>query len=161
VTGSPSDDHRPARTPDDGAEPPTAEPAPEAATPEAAPALSAPAAPEDQAADAEAQAATAEPAPAEPEVRVADVVDRSTVRHAPRYGRFILAGVVVGAVAALLLAVLTPQSQYARSDLFWILLLGLGLVCGIAGAVLAVVLDRRSIARRDARTAGRHTPPAA
>jgi hypothetical protein len=102
----------------------------------------------------------AEPDPG-PDVRVADVVDRRTVRHAPRFGRFILAGVALGAVLAFLLAILTPPSQYARSDLFWILFLGLGFVCGIAAAGLAVVLDRRSLARREARTAARRTPPAA
>jgi len=100
-------------------------------------------------------------APAEPEVRVADVVDRSTVRHAPRYGRFILAGVVLGAVVSGLLALLTPSSQYSPSDLFWLLFLLLGFVFGLAAAGLAVVLDRRSIMRRDARTAERLTPPEA
>ncbi|GAA4285966.1 hypothetical protein [Georgenia daeguensis] len=146
MTGSPTHDSRPARTPDSTAERATTEPAAAAADPAG-----------------EAAAHVAEPAvpSAEPEVRVADVVDRATVRHAPRFGRFILAGVALGAVAALLLAFLTPPSQYARSDLFWILFLGLGFFCGIAAAGLALVLDRRSLARRKARTAARRTPPAA
>jgi hypothetical protein len=167
VTGSPSDDPRPARTPDDLAEPPTAEPASEAETvPEVEPAVGptpqpSPAVQPDTPEAASTVSATAASDPAEPEVRVADVVDPSSVRHAPRYSRFILTGVVGGAVAALLIALLTPPSQYARSDLFWILFLGLGLLGGIVGATLAVVLDRRSLVRRDARTAGRRTPPGA
>ncbi|WP_052436295.1 hypothetical protein [Georgenia sp. SUBG003] len=125
------------------------------------PQADAPAEPAD--APAEPADAPAEPAdaPAEPEVRVADVVDRSTVRRAPRYGRFVLAGVALAAVVSGLLALLTPPSQYSPSDLFWILFLLLGFVLGLAAAGLAVVLDRRSVRRRDARTAGRRTPPEA
>ncbi|PFG40228.1 hypothetical protein ATJ97_2749 [Georgenia soli] len=122
------------------------------------PAASEPASIEPAAAEEPVPAAS-EATPAEPEVRVADVVDRSTVRHAPRYGRFILAGVLLGAVVAGLLALLTPASQYSPGDLFWILFLLLGFVLGLAAAGLAVVLDRRSLQRRDARAAERRTPP--
>lgn len=189
MTGTPSD-HPSARTPDPLAEGQTApapsqradadrtgEPAAESrgstAAPEeadsAAPGASEAAAPAPTAPEelAPAPAAPEEPAPTEeaastePEVRVADVVDRRTVRHAPRYGRFILVGVVLGAVVSLLLALLSSPSQFARSDLFWILFLALGLFGGIAGAVAAVVLDRRSLARRDARATERRTPPGA
>ena len=169
MTGSPTDDPRPTRTPESADERSTTERAPtghpvaesgvpsaEAAEPSAVnptptvPAVSGQPEP------------VSEPEPErEPGVRVADVVDRRTVRQAPRFGRFILAGVALGAVFAFLLAFLTPPSQYAWSDLFWILFLGLGFFFGIVAAGLAVVLDRRSLARREARTAPRHTPPAA
>ena len=166
MTGSSPDDDP--RLPD--AHPPTADPvtAPHAAvrpapTADAAPASVEPAATEPApvepaAVESEPFPGAADAAPAEPEVRVADVVDRSTVRHAPRYGRFILAGVLLGAVVAGLLALLTPPSQYSPGDLFWILFLLLGFVLGIAAAGLAVVLDRRSIRQRDARAAERRTP---
>lgn len=169
MTGSPLDDPRPARTPDSAAERPAAEPVPAAASTDAAPVGTAPAVPgvsappEPEPGPEPRPERNPENGPPEPEpgVRVADVVDRRTVRQAPRFGRFILAGVALGAVLALLLAFLTPPSQYARSDLFWILFLGIGFICGIAAAGLAVVLDRRSLARREARTAARRTPPAA
>ncbi|WP_448073603.1 hypothetical protein [Georgenia yuyongxinii] len=92
-----------------------------------------------------------------PLYRVADVVDPETVRHAPRFGRFVLLGVVLGALLALALAVLTPPSDLARSDLFWLLFLGLGVTGGMAGLGVAVVLDRRSWRRRAA--AGGHDAP--
>lgn len=148
MTAAPPDDSRPSHAPDGEAEGPDVPPAPTQPE-EALPA------------EPDAEATTSEQDPAEPEVRVVDVVDRRTVRQAPRYGRFVLAGVILGAVVSMLLAFLTPPSQYARGDLFWILFLGLGLLLGVGAAVLALVLDRRSVRRRDARTRDSRQPPVA
>ena len=120
---------------------PTAESAP---SPEAAPAPVPPAA-EDVTAD--------EQVPSEPDApvaRVVDVVDTSRVRRAPLYGRFGFAGVVVGALLSLgLTFVPVPQDQLSRGSLFLLLLIGLGTAGVLGGLAWALVLDRRSLRRRD------------
>ena len=93
------------------------------------------------------------------ERRVADVVDPATVRQAPRIGRFILLGAVLGTALAAVLALATPASELDRSDLFWFLLLGLAPVGALTGAVVALVLDRRSFRARSARGAGEGARP--
>ncbi len=68
-----------------------------------------------------------------------------TVRRAPRYGRFALAGVLVGAFAAALAAVVGPPGEVlGRGAIFLLLFLLLGSVGALVGAVLAVLADRRS-----------------
>ncbi|RPF27259.1 hypothetical protein [Georgenia muralis] len=91
--------------------------------------------------------------------RVADVVDPTTVRQAPRIGRFILLGAVLGIALAAVLALATPASELDRSDLFWFLLLGLAPVGALTGAVVALVLDRRSLRAQSARGAGQGARP--
>ncbi|KAE8764619.1 hypothetical protein [Georgenia thermotolerans] len=129
-----------------------------AAPPPGAPSGAEPAAAEPPAgAPPAAESAGTEPA-AEPEYRVADLVDRSTVRRAPRFGRFVLAGILVGAVVSAGLAVLSPSDHLARSDLFWLLFLSLGAAGALAGLGVAVFLDRRSWEQRASRTGARPAP---
>ena len=74
-----------------------------------------------------------------------------TVRRSPRYARFMLVGVIVFVILALILTYAFPDSnEYGRGQVFGYLLL-LGAVVGLAlGAVAALVADR--IARRRSRT---------
>ncbi|MFH5821791.1 hypothetical protein [Georgenia sp. AZ-5] len=90
-----------------------------------------------------------------PRYRVADLVDPATVRRAPRFGRFILTGVVLGALVSFAVTLFPGSSALARSDLFWLVFVTLGTVGGLAGAGLAVRADRRSWQRRQASHAPR------
>lgn len=83
-----------------------------------------------------------------PDARRVDV-DPTTLRRAPRLGRFVLAGILLGALVALL-ASLVPGGV-DRSDIFWLVFLTTGLFGGILGALVHWLLDRRSL-RRDAAT---------
>lgn len=79
--------------------------------------------------------------------------DTVTVRRAPRYGRFMIVGVIVFAIAALVLTYSFPQQQnagYERLQVFGFLLL-VAVVVGIAvGGLVALLVDRA--ATRRART---------
>ncbi len=78
-------------------------------------------------------------------------------RRAPRYGRFIVAGIFGGALVSFLLAVVTRGwSGLSAANTFWLLLLSLGVIGMGAGAALAYLLDRRSLAAMDRQAA----PPA-
>ena len=76
--------------------------------------------------------------------------DTVMVRRAPRYGRFILLGAVVGAVVALILTFSfsgQPSSPNSRSgstagQVFGFLLLLCGTIGAALGAVVALILDR-------------------
>ncbi len=71
-------------------------------------------------------------------------------RRAPRYGRFITTGLILGGFTSFVIAILTRGwSALAASDTFWLLLMVLGVVGMIAGAALAYLLDRRSLAAID------------
>ncbi|WP_127573846.1 hypothetical protein [Georgenia faecalis] len=121
-----------------------------------------PAAPEEVAPAApvgeEPAVAGEEPAPAppaaeepgeEPAVRTA-VVDPATLRRAPRYGRFAGVGVLLGALVAFGVAFL-GDSELGRGTIFLLLLVGLGSLGALVGALLAVRADRRSVRDRGAR----------
>lgn len=70
----------------------------------------------------------------------------ATHRRAPRYSRFILTGLLLGAVLALVLAIASRGwSPLAASNTFWLLMLSLGPLGLLAGAAAAYFLDRRSI----------------
>ncbi|HZK04243.1 MAG TPA: hypothetical protein VFC82_00160, partial [Actinomycetaceae bacterium] len=69
-------------------------------------------------------------------------------RRAPRYGRFITFGLLLAAVFAFALAIVTRGwSEISMSDSFWLMMIWFGPIGMITGAVFAFVLDRRSIAR--------------
>jgi len=83
----------------------------------------------------------------------------AVVRRAPRYRAFVLAGLVVAVVAATVLVLVRPASQGAALSTggMWLLLVvSLGGILALLGALVAVVLDRRSRLRAD-RAAGRPT----
>lgn len=68
-------------------------------------------------------------------------------RRAPRYGRFVLTGLLLGGVASFVAAIATRGwSGLSTSNTFWLLLLALGLLGMLLGALVALLLDRRSIA---------------
>lgn len=87
-------------------------------------------------------------------------LDPATIRHAPRLGRFVLAGIVLGALVALVLTFVPGVSALATSDLFWLLFLGTGLAGAVLGLVAFWWADRRSLRAADAaaRRAGRSEP---
>ena len=74
-----------------------------------------------------------------------------TVRRSPRYGRFMIVGVVIFAIVAFVLAYGLPrQGNYNPSQVFGYLLL-VGIVLGVTlGGLVALALDRS--AARSART---------
>nr|NLD41027.1 hypothetical protein [Actinomycetales bacterium] len=71
-------------------------------------------------------------------------------RRAPRYGRFIAFGLLLAGVVTFVVAILTRGwSALALSDSFWLLLLSLGPLGMLLGALVAFISDRRSIARME------------
>lgn len=94
-----------------------------------------------QADGGEADGATAH---AVPEERV--MVDPSTIRRSPRYLAFAFAGAAIGAVLALVLAVLPiGSSATSTGTLIGLLMLGFVPAGVLVGLITAVVLDRRSV----------------
>ncbi len=74
---------------------------------------------------------------------------RATLRRAPRFGRFAGVGILLGAVLAALAALLGPPgTTLGRGAIFLLLFLALGSLGALVGSLLAVVADRRSLARR-------------
>lgn len=95
-----------------------------------------------------------DPAPAVDDAAPAPLDDDAPIevrhRRAPRYGRFITTGLILGGFTSFVIAILTRGwSALAASDTFWLLLMVLGVVGMIAGAALAYLLDRRSLAAID------------
>lgn len=101
-----------------------------------------------------------EPAPA------GDVTTVGHVRRAPRYGRFIWVGFLLGLLASILLVIFTNGASFSEgfdgvqnSQFFadtlsdknavGLLLLSLGPLGMLLGALVAYLLDRRSLRRRD------------
>jgi hypothetical protein len=99
-------------------------------------------------------AAGADGAPVEP-LETDVTSDTVTVRRAPRYGRFITLGAVLGAVVALILTfafsgqptVEGELLEFDRGQVFGFLLLICATVGVALGAVVALIIDR-STARR-------------
>jgi uncharacterized membrane protein YdjX (TVP38/TMEM64 family) len=81
--------------------------------------------------------------------------DTVTVRRAPRYGRFIALGVVVGVVVALILTFAfngRPSSpelglQFDKGQVFGFLMLLCGVIGAALGAVAALLIDRATARR--------------
>ena len=91
--------------------------------------------------------------PAEP-VETDVTSDTVTVRRAPRYGRFILLGVILGAIVALILTfaftgepVEGELVQFDKGQVFGFLLLLCGTIGAALGAVVALLIDRSSARR--------------
>lgn len=103
------------------------------------------------------------PEPAVPsEAELAEVAEPATVRHAPKVGAFITAGVLLGALIGLVLALVAGPSSEVRPDgsAFISILDGQGgvrlasasagaLLGGLVGAGLALLADRRSVRRAE------------
>ena len=79
-------------------------------------------------------------------VEIAALAAPSTTRRAPRYGRFALAGVLVGALVSALAAILGPQPEaLSRGTIFLLVFLALGSLGALTGVLLAIAADRRSL----------------
>ena len=67
------------------------------------------------------------------------------VRRSPRIFNFIIAGVVFGAIVALALTFSFPANrEFSAPQIFGFLFLLTGAVFGVVGAVIALMVDRRS-----------------
>jgi hypothetical protein len=64
------------------------------------------------------------------------------VRRSPRILNFVIAGLIVGVIIALILTFAFPtDGEFTTPQVFGFLLLFIGTVCGILGAVVALVVD--------------------
>ena len=67
-------------------------------------------------------------------------------RAAPRYGRFIWTGLLLGAVLAFILAFVSRGwSGLTTTNTFWLLTIGLGALGMLVGAAVALRMDRKSL----------------
>lgn len=75
--------------------------------------------------------------------------DAVTVRRAPRYPAFILAGVAAGVLVALVLTFAFPENaEFDRGQVFGFLLLWAGAIGAAVGGVVALLVDRALEKRR-------------
>lgn len=83
---------------------------------------------------------------AEPDAATLErIAEPAVLRRAPRYGSFIRAGVVLGAVVGALLAALAPAApDTPRSAVIGLAAFGSAGLGALLGAGLAVLADRRS-----------------
>lgn len=73
-----------------------------------------------------------------------------TVRRAPKYVPFLIAGAVAGAVVAAAVAYGLPGDEsFERGSVFGFFLVMFGAGGSVLGAVAALILDRRSVRRRE------------
>jgi len=95
------------------------------------------------------------------EAELARVAVPATVRRAPRYGAFMVAGALVGMVVGLVVALLSGDDGRVTSGdggvlpflggqngVRWVLAVAIGVVGAFVGGALAVLADRRSTRRR-------------
>lgn len=67
-----------------------------------------------------------------------------------------LTGILLAGVVAFIAVLLTPgQSGYEPWDLFWLLMLWFGPLGILGGALTALAIDRRSIARAESQLGGK------
>jgi hypothetical protein len=85
----------------------------------------------------------ASPVPTEAELE--RVAEPAIVRRAPRYRAFVLAGVVLGLLATLVVVLVTAGEDVAGAVIANVMIgLGLVTVCGVGGAVAAVLVEAGS-----------------
>ncbi|GAA4283212.1 hypothetical protein GCM10022261_07430 [Brevibacterium daeguense] len=101
-----------------------------------------------------------------------DTIDVA-VRRSPKYPAFIVVGIVLGMVAGGILGLLPVDTseltqQFNRGSAVWLIMVVLGIVGGFLGAIVALILDRRSIKKAttyrvaaEYREVRRHRPAAA
>jgi len=95
------------------------------------------------------------------EAELARVAVPATVRRAPRYGAFMVAGALLGMVVGLVVALLSGGDGRVTSGdggvlpflggqngVRWVLAVAIGVVGAFVGGALAVLADRRSTRRR-------------
>lgn len=71
----------------------------------------------------------------------------ATYRQAPRYGRFIFTGLLIGAIISFVLAIVSRGwSGLTMANTFWLSLIGLGALGMFIGAGIALYVDRKSLA---------------
>jgi NADH:ubiquinone oxidoreductase subunit H len=69
--------------------------------------------------------------------------DEVVIRRSPKYLAFMLAGIIVGVIVALVLTFAIPNtSEFTLTQIFGFLLLITGSIGGTLGLVLALVADR-------------------
>jgi hypothetical protein len=97
-----------------------------------------------------------EPAGESPETAVDDTSERTAEhvrvgprygrpRRAPRYGSFVVSGALVGIVLGVVLSLSQPATgQFSQNSVVGYVAAILGLLGALAGATLAVLLDRRA-----------------
>jgi uncharacterized membrane protein HdeD (DUF308 family) len=69
--------------------------------------------------------------------------EQVTVRRSPKFLAFMIAGIILGIVAALILTFTLPNdSQFTLTQIFGFLLLITGTVGGTLGLVFALIVDR-------------------
>ncbi len=80
-----------------------------------------------------------------------DTIDVS-VRRSPRYSAFIIVGVVLGMTVGLVLSLLPVDTsalatQVTQGSAVWMLMVVVGTIGGFLGAIVALLVDRRSVKR--------------
>jgi hypothetical protein len=76
---------------------------------------------------------------------IARLADARTRRRAPRYGRFIGVGVLLGALLAAAVALLGPRGDVLGPDaIFLLLFLAFGSAGALLGGIAAVIAERRA-----------------
>lgn len=132
-----------------------------AGTPDAAAPVHGAVGPDAGAATQEAATSGAPASAAPSEEELLRVAVPATVRRAPRYGAFLVAGALVGMVVGLVVALATAGTSGVTGDdggvlpflggqdgVRWILLATGGVLGVLVGGALALVADRRSTRRR-------------
>lgn len=80
-----------------------------------------------------------------------DTIDVS-VRRSPRYSAFIIVGIVLGMTVGLVLSLLPVDTsalttQVTQGSAVWMLMVVVGIIGGFLGAIVALLVDRRSVKR--------------
>ena len=69
--------------------------------------------------------------------------EQVTVRRSPKYLTFMVAGIILGIIAALILTFALPnESEFTLTQIFGFMLLITGTVGGTLGLVFALIVDR-------------------
>ncbi|GAA2721830.1 hypothetical protein [Cellulomonas aerilata] len=132
---------------------PSAAPSPESS---AAPSPESSAAPSPEPSAAASPESSAAASVVPDDATLAEIAEPAQLRRAPRIGAFITTGVLVGAVAGWLLAVLgSGTSGEARTGAILLTAAGLAALGAILGSGFAALADRRSVRRRPGRSASR------
>jgi hypothetical protein len=82
------------------------------------------------------------PGPSTPISSTPDERHTARVRRSPRILNFVIAGLILGVILALILTSAFPtDGEFTTPQVFGFLLLFIGTACGILGAVVALIVD--------------------